>query len=101
MGGDIVIMKHNQNPKYLAYTLSTGDALLQKTKGKIKSKVVHSNIDQIKKLIIPIPSLEKQQEIVNLLDKFWELSNSIKGGLPAEILLRKHQYKYYRDKLLI
>ncbi|OAL10798.1 hypothetical protein A6V39_05685, partial [Candidatus Mycoplasma haematobovis] len=101
VGGDIVIMKHNQNPKYLAYTLSTGDALLQKTKGKIKSKVVHSNIDQIKKLIIPIPSLEKQQEIVNLLDKFWELSNNIKEGLPAEIFLRKQQYEYYRNKLLI
>lgn len=39
-GGDIVVMKHKQNPKYLSYVLSTYNARLQKSKGKIKSKVV-------------------------------------------------------------
>jgi type I restriction enzyme S subunit len=33
-GGDIVVLKHNQNPKYLAYALSTTDAQVQKTKEK-------------------------------------------------------------------
>lgn len=43
-GGDIVVLKHNQNPKYLSYVLSTTEAQNQKSKGKIKSKVVHSSI---------------------------------------------------------
>ena len=36
-GGDIVVMKHKQNPKYLAFALSTTNAQMQKSKGKIKS----------------------------------------------------------------
>ena len=32
-GGDIVVMKHNQNPKYLSYVLSTTTARIQKSKG--------------------------------------------------------------------
>ncbi|OAL10755.1 hypothetical protein A6V39_01690 [Candidatus Mycoplasma haematobovis] len=101
VGDGIVVMKHKQNPKYLTYALSTTDAQKQKKHGKIKLRVVNSGAPNIKRLIIPIPSLKKQQEIVNLLDKFWELSNSIKEGLPSEIFLRKQQYEYYRDKLLI
>jgi type I restriction enzyme S subunit len=42
-GGDIVVLKHKQNPKYLSYALSTFNAQNQKSRGKVKSKVVHSN----------------------------------------------------------
>ena len=40
-GGDIVVLKHNQDPKYLSYALSATEARIQKSKGKVKSKVVH------------------------------------------------------------
>ena len=46
VGGDIVVMKHNQDPKYMAYALSTSDAIKQKGKGKVKSKVVHTKLLQ-------------------------------------------------------
>ncbi|ENS9566447.1 TPA: restriction endonuclease subunit S, partial [Neisseria gonorrhoeae] len=45
---------------------------------------------------IPIPSLETQQKIVKILDKFTELE----ATLEAELALRKRQYRYYRDLLL-
>lgn len=32
-GGDTVVLKHNQNPKYMAYALSTTSAQAQKSKG--------------------------------------------------------------------
>lgn len=54
-GGDIVVLRHNQDPKYLSYALSTTDARRQKSKGKVKSKVVHSSVPAIKELIVPIP----------------------------------------------
>jgi len=54
----------------------------------------------IRKFRIPLPSLQKQQEIVNVLDKFDALVNDISSGLPAEIKARKQQYEYYREKLL-
>lgn len=56
-GGDIVVMKHKQNPKYLAYALSTTDAQRQKSYGKIKSKVVHASVPSIKLISIPLPLL--------------------------------------------
>ncbi|HBC31918.1 MAG TPA: restriction endonuclease subunit S, partial [Clostridiales bacterium] len=99
-GGDIVVMKHKQNPKYIAYALSTTDAQIQKSKGKVKSKVVHSNIPALKKIEIPLPTLDEQDRIVSILDRFDELTTNISSGLPAEIEARQKQYEYYRDKLL-
>lgn len=49
---------------------------------------------------IPIPPLEKQQQIVSILDKFEKLTSDISIGLPAEIEARRKQYEYYRNKLL-
>ncbi|GJQ06334.1 type I restriction system specificity protein [Capnocytophaga cynodegmi] len=59
----------------------------------IKGSVLH-------KLQIPIPPIEEQRRIVNILDKFDTLTNSITEGLPKEIELRRKQYEYYREKLL-
>ena len=99
-GGDIVVLKHNQNPKYMGYVLSTTNAQIQKSKGKVKSKVVHSSVPDISDIIIPVPPLEEQERIVKILDRFDALCNDISSGLPAEIEMRKKQYEYYRDKLL-
>ena len=91
-GGDIVVLKHAQNPKYLAYALSTLDARKQKSSGKVKSKVVHASVPSIKAIRVPLPPIEVQREIVRILDNFTELT--------AELTARKKQYEYYRDKLL-
>ncbi len=60
----------------------------------------------IKNFKLPIPyatdpdkSLEEQARIVEILDKFDTLTNSITEGLPREIELRQKQYEYYRDML--
>lgn len=91
-GGDIVVLKHNENPKYIAYALSTTEAKIQKSKGKVKSKVVHSSVPAIQAIKIPLPPLAVQREIVRILDSFTELT--------AELTARKKQYEYYRDLLL-
>ncbi|WP_201287386.1 restriction endonuclease subunit S, partial [Escherichia coli] len=46
-----------------------------------------------------VPSMEIQERIVSILDKFDTLTNSITEGLPREIELRQKQYEYYRDLL--
>ena len=99
-GGDIVVLKHNLNPKYMAYVLSTTNAQSQKSKGKVKSKVVHSSVPAISDIIIPIPPLAEQEKIANMIVRFDHLCNDISNGLPAEIEARKKQYEYYRDTLL-
>ena len=72
LGGDLVAMKHEQNPKFLAYALSTKDAIRQKGMGKTKLKVVHTNIPSLKIIRIPIPPLSEQQQIVAHLDALSE-----------------------------
>ncbi len=99
-GGDTVVMKHNQEPRYISYALSTTAAQAQKSKGKVKSKVVHSSVPALREIMIPLPDMENQKKIADLLDNFHKLCNDISDGLPAEIEARQKQYEYYRDKLL-
>lgn len=60
----------------------------------------HLPIDRLERVPIPIPPLAVQERIVEILDKFDTLVNSISEGLPREIELRRKQYEYYRDALL-
>ena len=99
-GSDIVVMKHKQNPRYLAHVLNTSMARQQKSKGKVKSKVVHSNVSSIEQIEIPLPSLEVQKRYADVLDNFEKICNDLNIGLPAEIEARQKQYEYYRDLLL-
>lgn len=55
---------------------------------------------KLHELNVPVPPLEVQQRIVDILDRFDALCNDISNGLPAEIEMRQKQYEYYRDKLL-
>ena len=67
-GGDIVVMKHNNEPRYISYALSTPSAIKQKGQGKTKLKVVHTNIPSLKEIIIPIAPQDEQIKIANTLD---------------------------------
>ena len=58
------------------------------------------NTNAVSRVNIPVPPLEVQQRIVDILDRFDTLCNDISSGLPAEIEMRQKQYEYYRDKLL-
>ena len=55
---------------------------------------------ELKKVEIPIPSLDVQKRLVEVLDNFESICNDLSSGLPAEIEARTKQYEYYRDKLL-
>ncbi|OCL92432.1 putative type-1 restriction enzyme specificity protein [Aliarcobacter thereius] len=65
--------------------------------GAAQPKLNQQNLNNIK---IPNPSLLEKQRIVDILDKFDTLTNSISEGLPKEIELRTKQYEYYRNLLL-
>ena len=86
----------NENKKFLYYLLKSLN-LNQFATGGAQPGLAVTNLNKIK---IPIPSLEEQERIVNILDQFDALVNDIKTGLPAEIKARRAQYEYYRKKLL-
>ncbi len=49
---------------------------------------------------VKVPTLQKQNEVIGVLDRLDEICNDLSDGLPAEIEARQKQYEYYRDKLL-
>ena len=99
-GGDIVVLKHNEDPKYLSYALATADARRQKSFGKSKNKVVHSSVPALKSIKLPVPPLEVQREIVRILDNFVIATTKIQQKLQEELATRQKQYEYYRNLLL-
>lgn len=99
-GGHTAILKHNQNPKFIAYYLQTSSFFKQKCKIAHGTKVIEVAPKELEKILIPLPSLEEQERIVAILDRFDTLCNDLTSGLPAEIEARRKQYEYYRDKLL-
>ncbi|WP_396276728.1 restriction endonuclease subunit S [Glutamicibacter creatinolyticus] len=58
------------------------------------------NKSDLGKVKVPMPDIEDQRRIVDLLDKFDVLVNDLSLGLPAELAARRQQYEYYRDQLL-
>ena len=52
------------------------------------------------KIKIPVPPLDVQNRIADVLDNFERICSDLNIGLPAEIEARQKQYEYYRDKLL-
>lgn len=68
---------------------------------KLKSQVRKASVprlsrEAIENLVIPLPPLEIQSRIVEVLDKMTTLT----AELTAELEARKQQYEYYRNKLL-
>ena len=82
---------------YLLHTEKIRAAFFAKAAGGTVKSVP---MGELKKILIPVPPLEKQQQTVEILDRFDTLCNDLTTGLPAEIEARQKQYEYYRDKLL-
>lgn len=97
IGGISVKDKNQLLPKFLHHYLNRSPQFLKYDNG-----VDQTNLrkDQILDFQIPMLSLAEQARIVDILDKFDALTNSISEGLPREIELRQKQYEYYRDLLL-
>jgi type I restriction enzyme specificity protein hsdS len=58
------------------------------------------SVRRLEQVEVLFPSIEEQQRIADILDRFDALVNDISSGLPAEIAARRAQYEYYRDRLL-
>ena len=83
-------------PKFIFYYLQKEHLEKYNTAGGVPSLTQ----SVLNKIPIPVPPLEEQKRIVEILDRFDKYINDIKEGLPAEIEIRQKQYEYYRDKLL-
>ena len=94
------ILHHNQNPRYISHFLRTHNYHLQMKRYVKNGKISSLPASGLAEALIPIPSLEEQERIASILDRFDALTTDLTAGLPAEIEKRRQQYEYYRDKLL-
>ena len=60
------------------------------------SGIKHPSMYHVLEMLIPIPPLSVQTEIVKILDALTALTSE----LTSELILRRKQYEYYREKLL-
>ena len=100
VSGHTAIIHHSINPKYLVYWLSSTMFYQQKVKIAHGTKVIEVAPARLADIILPVPPLPVQREIVRILDNFAELTEGLNRELAAELTARKKQYAYYRDKLL-
>lgn len=100
VSNDACFIQHTLNPKYLGYLLQTESFSTYKKKVATGTKVIRINADAVADFVIPVPSMEEQERIVSILDRFEALTTDLQIGLPAEIEARRQQYEYYRNKLL-
>ena len=91
-----LIIKHEQNPKFLSYSTLTSSFFNQKRKVVFGVKVSGIKPDHLAQIQIYLPVIEEQNRIVSILDTF-EASIS---NLEAQLEQRQKQYEYYRNKLL-
>ena len=85
---------------WVSFNYESIRALGQGARGDLNSSIIKGFKFPIPFADAPEKSLAEQARIVNILDKFNALTNSITEGLPREIELRQKQYEYYRDLLL-
>ena len=89
------------NPRYLMYYFqSCAFVFKQIDKYMESSSMKNLTMEKIRQFKIPVPSLEIQSRIVQVLDNFDAVCNDLNIGLPKEIELRQKQYEYFREKLL-
>lgn len=95
---NIVWLEHDESQvlnRYLYYFYQMNPWKV--SDGGTISRLYNGNIE---KTTIPVPSLEIQSRIVQVLDNFDMVCNDLNIGLPKEIELRQKQYEYFREKLL-
>ena len=88
----VVNGKEKLNNRFLYHYLTSMN-FIPFLAGKERAKLTKAKLQQIP---IPIPPLPVQTEIVKILDALTALTSE----LTSELILRRKQYEYYREKLL-
>lgn len=84
----------NINIKYIYYVLKNQESYFQNLGSKMQMPQIAT--PDTDKYLVPIPPLPVQTKIVKILDALTALTSE----LTSELILRRKQYEYYREKLL-
>ena len=96
----ILVTKEGISSRYVSHALQAYGESIRRTTKKQGGTVDSLDFQKVLAYKIPVPPLDVQNRIVNVLDNFEKICSDLNIGLPAEIEARQKQYEYYRDKLL-
>lgn len=88
------------NARYVYHYIASGRFTEYVQKKKTAGAIPHISLKDISNFVVPLPPIEIQNRLVEVLDNFDSICSDLKIGIPAEIEARKKQYAFYRDKLL-
>ena len=107
-GGDIIILRANENPITLSYILNSEYIIKQKSKYGQGHSVVHIYPTQLKKIRVALPPISEQQKIAEILttwdeaiEKQTQLINLLekrKHGLMQQLLTGKKRLKGFTEE---
>lgn len=95
-GGDIVIVSHTQDPRFMGYATDSSYMQLQKSYGKAKLKVVHISAGEIGSLLVILPPFLEQSSIADYLDSKCSQIDFIIEKTQQEI----EKLKEYRQSMI-
>ncbi len=95
-GGHATVIKHGQDPKYLSYYFQTAEFHAAKKKRATGTKVIDVSAKSLAEIAVPLPPIQVQREIVDILDTF----SALEAELEAELEARRKQYAHFRSLIL-
>ena len=89
------IMVKTNNNKFYYYWLNSKEGQNAIRKIVSQGSLPKFNKTGFRSIRLPVPPLDVQNRIVNVLDNFEKICSDLNIGLPAEIEARQKQYEYY------
>ena len=95
-----LIFTSDLDPKYVSYFLRSSHFDREKRPHITGTKVRSMSIGAFDRIRIPVPPIQVQHAIVEILDSFTELEAELASELTSEQEARQEQYAYYRRAIL-
>lgn len=95
-----LVVKEGISSRYVFHALQAYAENIRKSTKKQGGTVDSLDFQRVLAYEIPVPALDVQNRLVNVLDNFDAICSDLNIGLPAEIEARKKQYELYREQLL-
>ena len=94
-----LVVKEGISSRYVFHALQAYAENIRKSTKKQGGTVDSLDFQRVLAYEIPVPALDVQNRLVNVLDNFDAICSDLNIGLPAEIEARKKQYELYRERV--
>ncbi len=77
VGGDLAIVKHEQNSRYMSYLLNSPYVVNQKAELATGDQIIHLGVAKLETILLPIPPVEEQERIVRRIEELLTLADQL------------------------